>query len=995
MPIRNNNSPIAPPTSTGSNPLVIDAEDSEYEFDDSLAPSGSSYDAIANQVRIPRPIGAVSSIPSSGLALNVAGLTISANGTLKLADASKGFAGELEAITFAARQPTNPFAAATDANALEAVVTRLQQLVGILRRSTLPFAPDFLQARAAVMGLTQHVAERAHALGAAELHQGAVIALLSMLDGEPEPALKSFQAASALRAFNQGALPAFAGRAKEMDQRTPPYEKWKKDGVTRIHMVIDNNGTELSGLKSFLKEQGFKKATTDGQGNTTYVRAARAGGLPTELILAAPEEDGEPAIFGTMDREDIDIVLYSGHAGYGQNVRDAISSGVSGNGAGKLIVLFQCSGIHNADDVNRAFPMAQFLSTTEMTDDGLDFTMFEEMLKGIDRSATWSDIHRDVQVALKGLQRPEDLSRHYFYPGQAELSELDTDRDQDGISDAKDSTFNATIKVSAKGLMFEPQVNRIALRHLNGAALGEACGNLALVLRNSHMLTETQEREGAWRALLSAGGFYEPAEGDHRAFRFQYNPGSRTIEVALSSHFAHANAIALSQMMAVEAASFFRDHLSLDAQTHTALALSLLERVKHQTRDRYEFEELDEQTFSLMMQRYGMSPGEAEVAIAATKDAEDFERSTFLAVYEATKNMKVSAPRAISRTIVSPDGELPRVSDIADARPSDFATALKLPGALKPLSGFNGESDYDSDAALAERRFIWTHDNITELLVIVAEGNTLVGGQAFAFDFETTFLNKLSALSEKHRFGDELVAGYGAAIEAGLPPQTALDGILKKVLVARMMDEINPSKKLPPESGQLADDVHEAFIDAASQAIVDAFELVRSSGTILWQELGRGMQKSDQETFFLKLVESDASARGDVLLSELARPNSLPKRSSESKIKFAERAYLLLSDLDSIQANQNQPTARITAMTTATGLSRIEIFIGALSSKYPIKSKYEELVATAQTHGGNFAKAAAEVMADEGLEADAYLDFYDILTTEEITKVREYLSKIS
>jgi hypothetical protein len=94
------------------------------------------------------------------------------------------------------------------------------------------------------------------------------------------------------------------------------------------------------------------------------------------------------------------------------------------------------------------------------------------------------------------------------------------------------------------------------------ALLGERLGNGAAA-------------DGTWRAT----GWFDPTDGEHRAFRFS-RAGDGALEVSLSRSFAHAGERALSSMLAYEAGLWLGGESGLGDEARAAFALDALGRVR-------------------------------------------------------------------------------------------------------------------------------------------------------------------------------------------------------------------------------------------------------------------------------------------------------------------------------------------------------------------------------------------------------------------------------
>lgn len=541
-----------------------------------LAPTGDTYHALSARRRdeLSAPTPALD-VPEKGLQLGQ--VTLRRDGRLWFGD------DELAGIVALANQGlVRPFADLRSPADRAAVAERLAHVHRALCLET--NAADGTQARAAALSLLLSLAIETRDPSLFE----------QRLDAEPDVAVRSFTNARAIAAYRRGDAPALRARAETYDVSRPPYEKW--GDVVRIVFYVDNDGTTRSRIAEHLRVLGLEPS--DGPGGwTTY----RGDGLEIEL---APPPVGKPRVFARVGEPDVDVIVYSGHAGYGQNIRDAVGQGVHATGEGKLIVSYQCTGTVNSNDIRTFLPAAQFVSTTEGTRDAIDLRMFDTMISGFRRRRDWRAIQSEVAAAIADLEPTHDLSKHYFYPDQSEVQEGYTDRDDDGVADARDAMFNVVT----------PGAEQSHLR--SGRSVRHVTENLALVLRYAQLLP-------TWSAsAVVAEGYYDAPEDD-AAFRFAYDATTKTLSLAMNARFAELDERTLGEYAAIELGRFLGALGRVDAD---ALSLALVERMRHQTDARYAplHDEAALGQQRAVFERYGIVPSQAERAIAAVGAPEDF-----------------------------------------------------------------------------------------------------------------------------------------------------------------------------------------------------------------------------------------------------------------------------------------------------------------------------------------------------------------------------------
>ncbi len=512
---------------------------------------------------------------------------------------------EIEAmrVAVAEAQDNQPLQSVSDVKVLRAVASRAATLHQVLRQAPRDdgHALELRTGRAAALGLIEAAARRAGALGEAETAQALTLGLTSLAKQEPFRPLRDFTLDRSLSLAEAHQLPEIEGVRSLLYPAAPPYAKWLRDGVVRATMYVDNDGARRGGVISFFEDSlGFKRIeNTDG--STTMKRLAAAGKPPIEVTIpATPKGAPPPALFEKMGDPSTDIIIYSGHAGYGRNVEDSLSKAVSASGEGKLVVLLQCSGESSAEGVARVFPDAQMISTTHSTDVHYAEALLTGLVKGIDAQAGYDAIRSGANESFNrwlaadtvrnpGLNHADyveaPIETHYFYPNQREAFIKYLDRDHDGVKDLSDSVFNvvAPRRTDASG-GYDPLDPGMPLHRLDGSALSASIDQLNLVARYAKLPQGLLGNVPWNEALFAPAGYFEGAPTDLRAFRFELPPGASQIKVSVNAAFSHTPKEVLSQMAAVEAGQFLGLKAGLSPTLTSTLSLAMLERIRHQAR---------------------------------------------------------------------------------------------------------------------------------------------------------------------------------------------------------------------------------------------------------------------------------------------------------------------------------------------------------------------------------------------------------------------------
>ncbi|MHB8879747.1 MAG: hypothetical protein ACYC8T_39165, partial [Myxococcaceae bacterium] len=366
-------------------------------------------------------------------------LSIGKDGRLTTAGDGGSLADALKTNRLALKAATerNPFAQVTDKAALLAAATRLSMLhtSGLAEPAADKEVLDFRQLRAGSLALLEQAAVRAGELGAPELHKQLTFELTTAIAAEPFRALRDFSYDSLVARADAGTLPRIGAAEEAIYPSRPPREKWLEDGVLRIAYYIDNDGSEKGYQLSFMRSLGLKETKLD-EDNYVFTREARAGQPKIEVLFKSPPtHDQKPKLLEKIDDPKVDIIAYTGHAGYGHRVDSAIAHGAQGTGEGKLVMLMQCSGEGNVESLERAFPDAQVLSTTEPSTDNHDQLMFKKVLNGVLAGKDWSTMQSEVVDGMKRMSFLGEASpeKHFFFPNTRSVLSSKYDRDQDGM----------------------------------------------------------------------------------------------------------------------------------------------------------------------------------------------------------------------------------------------------------------------------------------------------------------------------------------------------------------------------------------------------------------------------------------------------------------------------------------------------------------------------------------------------------------------------------
>ena len=601
----------------------------------------------------------------------------------------------------------NAFAGVTEKAVLRGVCQRLATAHQLWGRDTASETErlELRQGRAATLMLLEDAALRAGALGDGPLCNDLARLLSTAMGREPFRAVRDFACNAYDRMVQDKKLPADKAATEAIFPAKPPYEKWLKDRTINIHFIVDNEGSKLEDAVGIFESWGLrKKENPDGSYVFTQPKYGARPAIEICIPKPADKSKGEsPELFGKMNDPKVDMICYFGHAGYGHRVDHALAKGVGGTGDGKLVLLAQCWGEGNVESLERAYPDAQVLSTTEMSSDALDYSMFGRLIEGFEKQESWSTIETGIKQRLKqhwgndpDMKNEYHFDEHYFTPVTRTVLQKHYDRDGDGVGDAQDKIFNVVYpkRLDPAG-GYDPVVQATPDYALDGQALSKAINGLSLTLRYAKMLTPDQEARVAWRPdAVTPGGFFKPAADDLRAFRFVEDPAMHNVQVQLSTRFSHTGEQDLSRMLAYEAGLWYGEKASLDNAGRVTLGLSMLERAIHQQGDWYWSNSLLEEPWadeSFLLQRYGLDQGSFAAITGASGNPDDFLPEHFKKIGEVvTQHGLASAagatPKRVGVDISVPDGIRLPASGIDKSVLQSAVERLGLRGTVESFS---------------------------------------------------------------------------------------------------------------------------------------------------------------------------------------------------------------------------------------------------------------------------------------------------------------------
>ncbi len=211
-----------------------------------------------------------------------------------------------------------------------------------------------------------------------------------------------------------------------------PYEKWLEDGKVVLDLVFgDSASYRLRAVERVLDRLGIERVDGNGSHGTFRGTVGR-GDKEIEVEVRMRIKSGND-IFANGGRDGIDIVLYTGHSSYGRNLPKSLANAGEATGEGQLFWIETCFGKANFDQMRRAFPGAQIMTTFYSASSSGDFAPgLRHILEGLAQRSDWETMDRR-------------LNSNTITPIQVMENRRILDRDGDGRADIFDRLFDVNL----------------------------------------------------------------------------------------------------------------------------------------------------------------------------------------------------------------------------------------------------------------------------------------------------------------------------------------------------------------------------------------------------------------------------------------------------------------------------------------------------------------------------------------------------------------------
>jgi hypothetical protein len=346
------------------------------------------------------------------------------------------------------------------------------------------------------------------------------------------------------------------------------------------------------------------------------VRKEGGGFKRLEITLApCPKEGEEPKLLEKVGDKRTNIIMYAGHSTYGRRVENLTKRRGAADGNDQLLMLFQCGGEGNLDDLGRAFPRMQVFSTIDSSTADTDDPTTVKCMRSFVRGENWDTIMG--KLPYKAENPRDNWKKLYFAPNTRPVFEDRKDLDGDGRSMKTDLVYQepspATFLRSA--VHCNPISHDVPIYYLGGenvqSAIDDACSNFRY---NKYGLDLEVPGTGQGITLdadcLINNGYFKGSDKDAEAFRFERKliGGVPRITIKANSRFAHASSDELKPLLAFELGS----QLAKWADEPRAECIAHGMAHYFQCDVRNHFLSSDPIGHDLLMKRYDLPPYQAE-----------------------------------------------------------------------------------------------------------------------------------------------------------------------------------------------------------------------------------------------------------------------------------------------------------------------------------------------------------------------------------------------
>jgi hypothetical protein len=334
----------------------------------------------------------------------------------------------------------------------------------------------------------------------------------------------------------------------------PPYDSWFKNGNDKVSVDWSAGSESLQDDITNLKKAGFK-VTSQSYDKTTLEKTYTVNGKKTTFNVNLRPFSSD--MFKNMADPKANMVIYTGHSNWGNNVRSSLTGAPATDGKDKLVLTDLCVGKGEMQQFRDKFPDSHLVTTftssyfiesgdgAEPESEGIHAILntfqgiaarqgYEKIAEDVRRDNPWGSDHA-----------AEGIDNNFIFPTDIATRRRVLDADHDGQADVFDrlidfNTFDVKEDTAREFQAVDP--SRPA-KDLVGTKVHFA----AMTVNRLTIYSEVFGKVNSTSKVVP-GGYFEPGPTDKNLFRFTKTKdasGKDTVLMQMSSKYAHMSEEAL------------------------------------------------------------------------------------------------------------------------------------------------------------------------------------------------------------------------------------------------------------------------------------------------------------------------------------------------------------------------------------------------------------------------------------------------------------------
>ncbi len=335
----------------------------------------------------------------------------------------------------------------------------------------------------------------------------------------------------------------------------PPYDSWFKNGNDTVKVDWSAGSEFIADNVSNMKKAGFK-VVSESYDKTVLEKSMTVNGVKTNFQVAMRPLRSD--MFKSGDDPNANMVVYTGHSNWGNNIRSSLQNIPQGSGKDKLFLTDLCVGKGEMQMVKDKFPDAHLVTTftsSYFTESGDGEEPDSEGMHAILNTFKGIAARRGYEAIAETVRRDnpwaedhaaEKIDNNFIFPTDVAVRRRALDADHDGQADIFDrlvdfSTFNVAEDTARE--FQSVQGPRTADKLVGTKAHMAAMAVNRLTIYSEVFGTVNSDSK------VVPGGFFDPKPGDAaQIFRFAKSKdasGKDAVLMQMNSRYAHMSEEAL------------------------------------------------------------------------------------------------------------------------------------------------------------------------------------------------------------------------------------------------------------------------------------------------------------------------------------------------------------------------------------------------------------------------------------------------------------------